>query len=154
MKANVLPLTDEEATVAIGYALAKICDRTSAIYLHGDLDAGKSTFCRGFLQYLGYQGIIERPTFTLVKRYTLHPLTLYHFVLYRLADPNKLQFIGICDYFMQNVIYLVKWAQQGWHILPKADLSLYLSYYNQGSKAKIQAMSSYGNQLIARIYGQ
>lgn len=154
MKEYALPLSDEAATITIATALAKLCDRVSVIYLYGDLGAGKTTFCRGFLHGKGYKGKVKSPTFTLVELYILHPLIVYHFDLYRLTALEELEWIGIRDYFVQDAIYLVEWPQHGKGILPTADLELHLSYYNQGRVAQIKPGSSYGCQLLEHIHKQ
>lgn len=136
-------LNDEQQTVQYGQSLATLLtsnnQKTLVVYLYGELGAGKTTLVRGILQGLGHAGSTKSPTYTLVEPYQLKDTTVYHFDLYRLADPDELEFIGIREYIEQNAILLFEWPDKGAGMIPVADITLELCYLEQGRRLSIKA---------------
>jgi tRNA threonylcarbamoyladenosine biosynthesis protein TsaE len=144
-------LKDESATVLMGNKLALVVKDGAIVYLHGDLGAGKTTFTRGIIQGLGHKGNVKSPTYTLVEPYELDLVNAYHFDLYRLGDPEELEFMGIRDYFELNSLCLIEWPEKGAGILPEADLDITLEYVDAGRIITFVANNPKGLSILALL---
>ena len=112
------------------------------IHLEGELGAGKTTLTRGLLVALGHTGKVKSPTYTLVEQYEIASRIVYHFDLYRLSDPEELDYIGLDDYLSGNALCLFEWPQQGGDYLPMPDLIIKLHYKNTGRQVTLIALSN------------
>ena len=63
---------------------------------------------------------VSSPTFTIVQVYEGGRLPLYHFDVYRIADPGEMEEIGYEDYFYGRGVCLVEWSVQIEELLPEA----------------------------------
>lgn len=143
-------LADEEATLRAGKALGEVV-LAGVIFLEGNLGMGKTTLTRGLIQGLGHQGAVKSPTYTLVEPYQLDGRQIYHFDLYRLSEPEELEYMGIRDYFDQAALCLVEWAERGEGMLPTPDLEIKLEPLEQGRKLSLSAMTAKGRDLLQHL---
>jgi tRNA threonylcarbamoyladenosine biosynthesis protein TsaE len=143
--------TKESAMRNFAARLASFVTGRAIIFLHGPLGAGKTTFTRGFLQGLGYQGKVKSPTYTLVEPYEISGTKIFHFDFYRLQTANELSYIGIEDYFAEPAICLIEWPELGLGYLPQADLSFTISIAVSGRIVCMNAHTELGDNLMRRL---
>ncbi|MDX9875774.1 MAG: tRNA (adenosine(37)-N6)-threonylcarbamoyltransferase complex ATPase subunit type 1 TsaE [Spongiibacteraceae bacterium] len=151
MTSHCWALADEAATVAFGERLAAVLSGGAVICLEGELGAGKTTLCRGIVQGFGHEGAVKSPTYTLVEPYETPVGSVYHFDLYRLADPEELEFMGIRDYFEGQNVCLIEWPSRGTGFLPAADLTLEIQTVESGRKIVATARSERGCAIVAQL---
>ncbi|STZ14440.1 ADP-binding protein [Moraxella caviae] len=144
-----LRLKNEADTQRFAEALAAL-NPAGSLWLSGDLGAGKTTFTRYFLRALGHDGAVKSPTYTLVEPYRLATpfgeKPVYHADLYRLQDPEELEFIGFFEYFDEpNALVIIEWASRALDVLPKPDWQI--DILKQGDEARSVMLTCHdGNQ--------
>jgi tRNA threonylcarbamoyladenosine biosynthesis protein TsaE len=149
-------LPNENATISIGSSLAHVVKSNShqqalVVYLYGDLGAGKTTLTRGFVRGMGHVGNVKSPTYTLVEPYELEPWRVFHFDLYRLADPEELEYMGIRDYFNDDCCCFIEWPEKGAGLLANADLIITIVYQDEQRVISLQAKSTFGEQVVTSL---
>lgn len=149
-----LTAADEEAMVACGANLAAVAAPGLVMYLAGDLGMGKTTLSRGFIQGLGHPGAVKSPTYTLVEPYELQGQQVYHFDLYRLGDPEELEFMGIRDYFNGEAMCLVEWPARGEGALPPADIRIKIEREGSGRRLLLCADTLLGKGVLEQMQAQ
>ncbi|MCO6441412.1 MAG: tRNA (adenosine(37)-N6)-threonylcarbamoyltransferase complex ATPase subunit type 1 TsaE [Nitrococcus mobilis] len=140
-----------QATAALGAQLAVALPVRCRIDLTGELGAGKTTLVRGLLRALGYSGPVRSPTYTLIEPYQVADRRLYHLDLYRLSDPEELEYIGLRDLLGESAVLLVEWPERGGPALPTADLVIALSVVESMRLAQLAAHTPIGTALLARL---
>lgn len=147
----ILFLADEEAMVQFGARIAAVTQGSGLIFLEGDLGAGKTTLSRGVIRGFGHVGAVKSPTFTLVEPYEIGAVRAFHFDLYRLVDPEELEYVGIRDYFDTDALCLIEWPQKGAGFLPKPDLTITITAHNHGRMLKLLSQSARGDSWCAAL---
>lgn len=118
------------------------------VYLKGDLGAGKSFFSRAFVQYFLPAQKVKSPTYTLVESYKACNFTIHHLDLYRLCDPEELEYLAIRDLLSGSYVALVEWPQKALGLLPSADIELNFGYEQSGRQVELTAVSDAGRRLL------
>ena len=111
-------------TERAGGMLAKKLSPGALVAFTGDLGAGKTAFCRGFLHALGYAGRVTSPTFAIVNEYDTELCRVCHFDMYRILDEDALYDIGWDDYFDGDTLLLVEWSENIAGALPEPHITV------------------------------
>jgi tRNA threonylcarbamoyladenosine biosynthesis protein TsaE len=160
---RVFALPNEHAANAFGATLATAITAAMRaapahgmqVHLVGELGAGKTTLVRAMLRALGHAQRVRSPTYTLVEPYTIEnvagaPLSIYHFDLYRFADPAEWEDAGFREYFDTGALCLIEWPQRAGGVLGVPDLQIELEVQGEGRKLTARAYSETGKECVAR----
>ncbi|MBT3832518.1 MAG: tRNA (adenosine(37)-N6)-threonylcarbamoyltransferase complex ATPase subunit type 1 TsaE [Gammaproteobacteria bacterium] len=143
--------TSEKEMLGLGARLARLLRGEGVVHLSGGLGAGKTTLCRGILRAMGHSGAVKSPTFTLVEPYQILDSEVYHFDLYRLADPGELEYIGIDEYFGNNKLCLIEWPEKAIGYLPQHDLEITIDVLGEKRIIGVRSNSQSGEEICTQL---
>lgn len=113
----------ELETLEFGKSLGEKASSGDIFLLKGDLGVGKTVFAKGFALGLGIEEPVVSPTFTIVHEYEGR-LPLYHFDVYRIADPDEMYDIGFDEYLYGDGVCLIEWPEMVEDILPESAITI------------------------------
>lgn len=146
-----LYVADDAAMQALGARLARAAPGQWVVYLIGELGAGKTTLVRGYLRASGFDGPVKSPTYTLIEPYQLGQRHVYHLDLYRMGDPQEVEYLGLRDLLGKNVTLLVEWPDCGRGHLPAADLNVTLIHAGNGREVTLRANTSRAESALLQV---
>lgn len=143
---SCIVLTGEPEMLEFAAQVAPLLLDGGLIFLEGTLGAGKTTLSRGLVQALGHQGAVKSPTYTLVEEYDLAQIRVCHFDLYRLGDPEELEYMGIREYLADGILCLIEWPDKGLGVLPSADLTIQIDDLGDARQLNWQGNTELGQR--------
>lgn len=156
-----LTFSDEQSLTRFAADFALALKPGDCVLLRGDLGAGKTTFARAAIRALAGDADnrieVPSPTFTLVQTYDLR-LPVSHFDLYRIADPDELDELGLAETLTEGVAF-VEWPERAESLLPANCISLTLSETRDDGDgrslavaAPVEFMARLGRSLAMRAF--
>ena len=128
---------DEAATRALAAELAASLKEGDLVLLEGPLGAGKTTFVRGILEGLGFEGPVRSPTFNLLQTFDTSPPVL-HADLYRVSSSTGL---GIEEYLATHICF-VEWPDRAPQLLNLAPHRVSIEFESSGRRIRIEMRSN------------
>ena len=147
----LIKLNDLAATVKLANLIAVSIVPNFVLTLSGDLGAGKTTIVREILYQLGVTGSVKSPTYTIVEPYQIANIDLYHFDLYRFNDPEEWFDAGFDEYFVNNSICFIEWAENAAEFIPVVDWELKIKVTGEIRHIEISAGSDKGRECLQKL---
>ncbi len=148
-----LELSSLKRTEELGISLGKIVESGDVITLHGPLGSGKTTLTQAIGRGLGVDPriYITSPTFSLLHEYQGR-IPLYHMDLYRLADEDEIESIGLQEYFFGNGVTVIEWPERLGSLMPAERLDLVLVISGEASRtANLMGRGDLWQKKVAEI---
>ena len=135
--------------IELGEKLGTVAFPNMLITMLGDLGAGKTTMTKGIAKGLGINGVVNSPTFTIMKIYEGR-LKLYHLDVYRIENP--LDDFELQEYLEDDGVCVIEWANQINELLPHDRLDIeILDLGNDKRKVILKSSSIIYDNIISEV---
>ncbi|GKU23346.1 tRNA (adenosine(37)-N6)-threonylcarbamoyltransferase complex ATPase subunit type 1 TsaE [Clostridium folliculivorans] len=114
-------------TIELGRKIGSMCNPGDIFCLTGDLGTGKTHITKGIAEGLNVKEHITSPTFNIVNEYHSGRLSLFHFDVYRVSDPDEIYEIGFDEYIFGNGVSVIEWANYIEELIPDQFVHIKLS---------------------------
>jgi len=121
-------------TINEGKKLAKSLKKGSIVGLFGELGSGKTTLIKGIVQAFCPSNEVNSPTFTYLNIYS-SKIPIYHFDLYRIKNKNHFFAMGFEEYFTNDGLCLIEWAENIKDILPKDVIIIKIKHLSENKRS-------------------
>ena len=144
-------VANEQAVAELAAEFAAQVRPPLVIYLQGDLGAGKTTFARAYIHALGYEGYVKSPSYGLLETYRAGGQDVLHLDLYRIEEPEELEYLALRDLYRESTVLMVEWPDRGKNYLPEPDLLLEFDENHEVRFVVCRPVSHRGEQLAAKV---
>jgi len=126
----------EKSTIKFGKEISSRIKTGDVISIYGELGTGKTTFIRGVCRGLGYNGIVNSPSYTIINQYNSKHKIL-HFDFYRLKNKDEIFDLGVDEFFFDDWICLIEWPVLAEMFLPDETKNVFIRYSEENMTWRI-----------------
>jgi tRNA threonylcarbamoyladenosine biosynthesis protein TsaE len=125
----------DHETIRLGQQLGLFLRDGDVIALSGELGSGKTWFTKGLALGLGVSPgiVVTSPSFSLINEYEGR-VTLFHMDAYRLQSLSDFLSAGLEEYFYQDGVAVMEWADRWPEVLPEWSLRVEFAIVNNRSR--------------------
>ncbi len=124
-----------DQTRRLGMHIGRLAEGNHVYLLTGNLGTGKTHLVQGIAFGLGIGEYACSPSFMIAREYHGR-LPLYHLDLYRLDYLEEIAGLGLDEYFRDDSVCAIEWAEKGAAVLPGDNLTISLTHLT-GEKRRI-----------------
>ncbi|MGA9047870.1 MAG: tRNA (adenosine(37)-N6)-threonylcarbamoyltransferase complex ATPase subunit type 1 TsaE [Dehalococcoidia bacterium] len=120
-------------TRKLGTVIGKLAQGGDIFLLSGNLGAGKTCLIQGIAFGLGVKEYACSPSFMIAREYHGR-LMVYHLDLYRLDHIEEIFDLGLDEYFREDAVCAIEWAEKGSDALPGDTLAIEMEHVGEDSR--------------------